>query len=115
MGLLSNWWSSVDYRGGETKVTSAKNMCCRRSEDTYDADVDFIAGGERGVAGYGHGMLQGEILHYVQTPQLLAHVFNGGALDASEEMSIKQPWREGNNGRFGRTGATLGTGASQLG
>lgn len=27
MGLLSNWWSSVDYKGGETNVTSAKNMC----------------------------------------------------------------------------------------
>lgn len=35
-------------------------------------------------------MLQGEILHHVQTPQLLAHVLDGQALDARKETDIKE-------------------------
>lgn len=35
-------------------------------------------------------MLQGEILDYVQTPQLLAHVLDGQALDARKETDIKE-------------------------
>lgn len=45
MGLLSSCWSSVDYKGGATNVT--KDMSRRRrpaEEDTYDANVDFVAG-----------------------------------------------------------------------
>lgn len=39
-------------------------------------------------------MLQGEILHYVQTPQLLAHVLNSQALDALKEINIKHTWED---------------------
>lgn len=55
---------------------------------TYNADVDFVAGWEWGVTGYGHRMLQGEILHYVQAPQLLAHTLHSQALDT------KKKWNE---------------------
>lgn len=39
-------------------------------------------------------MLQGEILHYVQTPQLLAHILNSQALDALKETNIKHVGRQ---------------------
>ena len=52
---------------------------------TYDADVDLVAGGEGGVTGDGDGMLQGQVLHHVQVPQLLAHVLHGQTLGDTAE------------------------------
>lgn len=47
-------------------------------------------------------MLQGEILHYVQTPQLLAHVLNSHALDALKETNINHRREERGRSRENR-------------
>lgn len=51
--------------------------------------MDLVAGREGRVTGYGHRMLQGEILHHVQVSQLFTHLLNGQALDVGEENLTK--------------------------
>lgn len=56
--------------------------------------MDLIVGRERRVTGYGHWMLQGEIFHYVQSPQLLADALHCQALRKMERKSLMENWRQ---------------------
>lgn len=63
-------------------------MADRVGGGTHNADVDLVTRRERRVTGYGHRMLQGKILHYMQTPQLLADSFHSRALRMEMGRSI---------------------------
>ena len=51
---------------------------------THDADVDLVAGRGRRLTGHGHRVLQGQVLHHVQVPELLTHLLHRQALDTEQ-------------------------------